>query len=76
MAPRSEKANDWITSARKIYSQALNIVFADSFYDVGWLQNPTPTEADVRETLSGNLCRCTGYETIVDGVLAAAGVGK
>jgi tetratricopeptide (TPR) repeat protein len=41
----SEKANDWITSARKIYSQALNIVFADSFYDVGWLQNPTPTEA-------------------------------
>ena len=37
-------------------------------------ENPTPTEAEVRETLSGNLCRCTGYETIVDGALRAAGV--
>src|SRR6478736_7149086 len=25
-------------------------------------ENPSPTEAEVRETLSGNLCRCTGYE--------------
>ncbi|MEN3369431.1 MAG: hypothetical protein V7609_1574 [Verrucomicrobiota bacterium] len=32
------KANDWIVSARKIYSPALNMVFADSFYDLGWLQ--------------------------------------
>src|SRR5205814_5694907 len=32
------KANDWIVSAKKIYSPALNLVFADSFYDVGWLQ--------------------------------------
>ena len=38
------KANDWITSARKIYSLALNLVFADSFYDVGWLQNPAVPE--------------------------------
>jgi predicted Zn-dependent protease len=37
------KANDWIASARKIYSLALNLVFADSFYDVGWLQNPAST---------------------------------
>jgi carbon-monoxide dehydrogenase small subunit len=35
-------------------------------------ENPSPTEAEVREALSGNLCRCTGYETIVNGVLAAA----
>jgi len=35
--------------------------------------NPSPTEAEVRETLSGNLCRCTGYETIINGVLSAAG---
>jgi aerobic carbon-monoxide dehydrogenase small subunit len=35
-------------------------------------ENPTPTEAEVRESLSGNLCRCTGYETIVNGVLSAA----
>ncbi len=32
------KANDWITSAKKIYSPALNDVFADSFYDLGWIQ--------------------------------------
>ena len=37
-------------------------------------ENPSPTETEVRETLSGNLCRCTGYETIVNGVLSAAGV--
>ena len=36
-------------------------------------ENPSPDEADIREHLSGNLCRCTGYETIVDGVLRAAG---
>ncbi len=36
--------------------------------------NPTPTEAEVRHALSGNLCRCTGYESIVRGVLAAAEV--
>jgi len=34
----TQKANDWIVSARKIYSPALNLVFADSFYDLGWLQ--------------------------------------
>jgi carbon-monoxide dehydrogenase small subunit len=35
-------------------------------------ENPTPTEAEVRQALSGNLCRCTGYESIVRGVLAAS----
>ena len=34
--------------------------------------NPTPTEAEVREAISGNLCRCTGYQHIVDAVLLAA----
>ena len=34
------KATDWVTSARKIYSPALNGVFSDSFYDLGWLQSP------------------------------------
>jgi carbon-monoxide dehydrogenase small subunit len=37
-------------------------------------ENPSPTEVEVRETLSGNLCRCTGYETIINGALSAAGV--
>lgn len=35
-------------------------------------ENPRPTEDDVREALVGNLCRCTGYVTIVDAVLAAS----
>ena len=35
-------------------------------------QNPRPTEAEVREALSGNLCRCTGYTKIVAAVLKAA----
>jgi carbon-monoxide dehydrogenase small subunit len=38
-------------------------------------ENPNPTEADVREGLEGNLCRCTGYHNIVKSVLAAAGTG-
>ena len=33
---------------------------------------PDPTEEQVREGLEGNLCRCTGYQNIVDAVLAAA----
>jgi carbon-monoxide dehydrogenase small subunit len=35
-------------------------------------ENPHPTEAEVRRALSGNLCRCTGYQHIVDAVLLAA----
>ena len=34
--------------------------------------NPDPTEREVRTWLSGNLCRCTGYQNIVEAVLAAA----
>jgi carbon-monoxide dehydrogenase small subunit len=33
---------------------------------------PNPSEAEVREAISGNLCRCTGYQHIVEAVLAAA----
>jgi aerobic carbon-monoxide dehydrogenase small subunit len=36
-------------------------------------ENPTPTEEDVRESLEGNLCRCTGYQNIVTSILDAAG---
>ncbi len=35
-------------------------------------ENPAPTEHQVRDALSGNLCRCTGYQHIVDAVLLAA----
>ena len=34
--------------------------------------NPYPTRADIRAGLSGNLCRCTGYQKIVDAVEATA----
>ena len=37
-------------------------------------EQPNPTEADVREGIEGNLCRCTGYHNIVKAVLAAANV--
>ncbi len=36
-------------------------------------ENPTPTEAEVRAYLEGNICRCTGYHNIVKAVLAASG---
>ena len=38
-------------------------------------ENPHPTEAEVREGLEGNLCRCTGYHNIVKAVLYAADHG-
>ena len=35
-------------------------------------QNPDPTEDEVKDFISGNLCRCTGYENIVKAILAVA----
>jgi carbon-monoxide dehydrogenase small subunit len=35
-------------------------------------ENPHPTAEEIREALSGNLCRCTGYQSIVESVQAAA----
>jgi carbon-monoxide dehydrogenase small subunit len=35
-------------------------------------ENPQPSEAEVREAISGNICRCTGYQSIVNGILQAA----
>jgi carbon-monoxide dehydrogenase small subunit len=35
-------------------------------------RNPTPTAEEVKEAISGNLCRCTGYVKIVDSILAAS----
>jgi carbon-monoxide dehydrogenase small subunit len=34
--------------------------------------NPSPTEHEVREAISGNLCRCSGYQAIVEAIMAAA----
>lgn len=37
--------------------------------------NPSPTEDEIKRSLEGNLCRCTGYRKIVDAVLSLAGGG-
>ena len=39
-------------------------------------QNPAPDEAEIRSAISGNLCRCTGYAMIVDGIRRAAEKGS
>jgi carbon-monoxide dehydrogenase small subunit len=36
-------------------------------------RNPRPSEAEIREAIGGNLCRCTGYQQIVDAVKLATG---
>jgi aerobic carbon-monoxide dehydrogenase small subunit len=38
--------------------------------------NPTPTEQQVRDMLAGNLCRCTGYQGMIDAVLATTATGR
>jgi len=35
-------------------------------------ENPSPSEAEIRQALEGNLCRCTGYQNIVDAIQAVA----
>jgi carbon-monoxide dehydrogenase small subunit len=35
-------------------------------------KNPSPTRAEIREGISGNLCRCTGYENIVEAIEVTA----
>ncbi|MBP8965630.1 MAG: (2Fe-2S)-binding protein [Flexilinea sp.] len=35
-------------------------------------KNPHPAEAEIRHAISGNLCRCTGYQAIVDAILAVS----
>jgi aerobic-type carbon monoxide dehydrogenase small subunit (CoxS/CutS family) len=39
-------------------------------------RNPDPTRKEIREAISGNLCRCTGYQKIVDAVEAFASTRK
>ncbi len=53
-----EQGGEWIRSAYKIYSPALNLVFGDSFYDLGWLNkeaenNPATTSALAQANASG-----------------------
>jgi carbon-monoxide dehydrogenase small subunit len=39
-------------------------------------QNPNPTLAETRKAISGNLCRCTGYQHIINSIMAASEGGK
>ena len=39
-------------------------------------ERPRPTPAEIRHWMEGNICRCTGYQTIVDAVLDAAGASR
>ena len=39
-------------------------------------RNPEPSDAEIREALAGNLCRCTGYEKILDAVRLAGSGGS
>jgi carbon-monoxide dehydrogenase small subunit len=44
------------------------VMVAKAFLD----ENPKPSPAEVRKGISGNLCRCTGYQQIVDAIMSAA----
>ncbi|PRY22228.1 xanthine dehydrogenase small subunit [Aliiruegeria haliotis] len=48
--------------------------FVMSLYAL-WMENPTPTEAEVESAVQGNLCRCTGYEPIIRAALAVSRYG-
>jgi carbon-monoxide dehydrogenase small subunit len=39
-------------------------------------ENPNPTEPEVREAVSGNLCRCTGYVKVVEAIMSASKAGE
>jgi aerobic carbon-monoxide dehydrogenase small subunit len=39
-------------------------------------KNPRPSRAEVAEAIGGNICRCTGYEPIIEAILAAAGAAE
>lgn len=67
-----DQGNDWIESARKIYSPALNIIFADTFYDLAWLQRAPDTappttalaQADAAQTGPTPTMRFDGAESL------------
>ena len=60
----ADRGNDWITSAQKIYSPALNLVFADSLYDIGWLKRSGEEDtADRGHPRAGGGATSHGTET-------------
>ena len=57
------KGTDWVASAKKIYSSALNNLFGDAFYDLGWLQS-SPTVASVRPASEAAAAMSNQNETV------------
>ena len=49
--------------------------FVMSLYAL-WMQTPNPSDQQIETALQGNLCRCTGYEPIINAVLASASGGR
>jgi hypothetical protein len=61
---QTPNATNTATSLHHILYQGILIVATELL-----AENPNPSEAEVREAISGNLCRCTGYDSIVAGIL-------
>src|SRR5438046_2566398 len=59
-----EKAADWTASAKKIYSQGLNNIFADALYDAGWMQAPEVASAPAFE--AGSLVAESGSAPAIE----------
>ena len=57
--------HSWSMEARSVASARRASVMAAAFLE----QTEKPSESEVREALAGNLCRCTGYQKIVDSVV-------
>src|SRR5439155_3377316 len=57
------KATDWVASAKRIYSPALNNLFGDAFYDLGWVQSPA-TVASVGSATEAAAAMSTQNETV------------
>ena len=49
--------------------------FVMSLYAL-WMRSPDPSIAEIEQALQGNLCRCTGYEPIINAILEAAESGR
>jgi tetratricopeptide (TPR) repeat protein len=56
----ADQGNDWVNSARKIYAPALNIGFADCFYDLGWLNHAPKTPSTTNALAQANASPAAG----------------
>src|SRR6266446_3755627 len=74
----AEKAAEWTGSANKIYSSALNSVFADAFYDVGWMQRPEGSTAPALafDTTNGVAAQMEGGPAVEPSPIAAKKQGE